>query len=62
MAEQQYSTVTDQQEHTAKTQTKPKETNHPHTRDLRLKQSTALQQQQQPYPVTPEDDQLGRNM
>jgi hypothetical protein len=27
-----------------------------------LKQSTALQQQQQSYPVTPEDGQLGRNM
>jgi hypothetical protein len=33
-----------------------------HTWNLRLTQSTALQQQQQPYPVTPEDGQLGRNM
>jgi hypothetical protein len=32
------------------------------TRNLRLKQSATLQQQQQPYPVTPEDGQLGRNM
>jgi hypothetical protein len=33
-----------------------------HTQNLTLKQFTALQQQQQPYPVTPEDGQLGRNM
>jgi hypothetical protein len=33
-----------------------------HTWNVRLTQSTALQQQQQPYPVTPEDGQLGRNM
>jgi hypothetical protein len=33
-----------------------------HTRNLRLKQSTALQQKQQPYSVTIEDGQLGRNM
>jgi hypothetical protein len=32
-----------------------------HTTNLRLKQSTTLQQQQQAYPVTPEDGQLGRN-
>jgi hypothetical protein len=30
--------------------------------NLRLTQSTALQQQQQPYPVTPEDGQLSWNM
>jgi hypothetical protein len=33
-----------------------------HTQNLRLKQSTTLQQQQQTYPVTPEDGQLGQNM
>jgi hypothetical protein len=33
-----------------------------HKQNLRLKQSTALQEKQQPYPVTPEVGQLGRNM
>jgi hypothetical protein len=33
-----------------------------HTRNPRLKQPSALQQEQQPYPVTPEDGQLDRNI